>query len=354
MQKMQKTDGTERTVYFDYLRIFAVFAVIIIHLSAQNFYSTDVNGFAWQTFNFFNSAARWSVPVFVMISGALFLGREIPVRKLYSKYVLRMAVSFLTWSVVYLVCSGEYTDKVNLVIELIHGHYHMWFIPMIIGLYICVPVLNVIVANERVMKYYLALAFIFAFFVPWTTTLVYDFADKLMITGMAALRLDIDYMYMNIVLGYAGYFILGYCLSRTDLNRRQRVVIYLLGLFGFALTIGLNLIASIRAQKPWENYYGYFNVNVLLESIAVFVWFRYQKFSGIKWNLFVQRLSKYSFGAYLVHLLIIEQLNVRFGLNTLSFHPALAVICLGILVFFISFLISAILNQIPVVKKFMV
>lgn len=62
-------EGSERTVYFDYLRPVAVLAVIIIHLSAKNFESIDVNSSAWQTFNIFNSIARWSVPVFVMISG---------------------------------------------------------------------------------------------------------------------------------------------------------------------------------------------------------------------------------------------------------------------------------------------
>lgn len=351
---MEKAERTERTVYFDYLRVFAMFAVIIIHLSAQNFESTDVNGFAWQTFNFFNSMARWSVPVFVMISGALFLGKEIPVKKLYSKYVLRMVISFLAWSVVYLPFSGEYADKASLVIELMHGHYHMWFIPMIAGLYISVPVINKIVENEKVMRYYLKLAFVFAFLVPWVTTLAYDFAHQLIITGVAAIRLDIDYMYMNIVLGYVSYFILGYCLDKAVFSKQQRTVIYLIGIIGFVLTIGLNLIASLKAQKPWGNYYGYFNVNVLFECIAVFVWFKYRKYSRIKWNSFVQKLSKYSFGAYLVHLLIIEQFNIRFGLNTLSFHSVLAMICLGSLVFIISFFISAILNQIPIVKKYMV
>lgn len=347
-------EKAERTIYFDYLRVFAVFAVIIIHLSAQNFESTDVNGFAWQTFNFFNSMARWSVPVFVMISGALFVGREIPVKTLYTKYVLRMVISFLAWSVVYAVFSGGYAHKIDLIIELLHGHYHMWYIPMIIGLYISVPVINKIAENETVMKYYLALAFVFAFLVPWITTLAYDFAHQLIVTGVAALRLDIDYMYMNIVLGYAGYFILGYYLNKAVLGKRQRIVIYLTGIIGFVLTIGLDSAASLKVQKPWGNYYGYFNVNVLLECIGVFVWFKYRKYTWTGWNLFVQKLSKYSFGAYLVHLLVLEQLNDRFGLNSLSFHPVIAMICLGGFVFAVSFFISALLNQIPIVKKYMV
>lgn len=347
-------ERSERTVYFDYLRPVAVLAVIIIHLSAQNFESTDVNSFVWQTFNFFNSIARWSVPVFVMISGTLFLGKKIPVKKLYSKYALRLVISFVTWSAVYLAFSGEYIDKTSLMAELIRGHYHMWFIPMIIGLYICVPIINTIVADEKVLKYYFKLAFIFAFFVPWFTSLAYDFANKVIITGVAAFRLNIDYMYMHIVLGYVSYFVLGFYLNKTDFSKRQRSIIYLLGLIGFGATIGLEAFAAHKLQKPSGNYYGNLTVNVLFESIAIFVWFKYRTYSWIKLNCFVRKLSKYSFGAYLVHLLIIEQLDVRFGLNTLSFHALPSMICLSGFVFIVSFLISGILNQIPVVKKFMV
>lgn len=70
------TQAANRTVYFDYLRVFAIFAVIILHISASNWHTTDVNGFEWQVFNFFDSITRWCVPIFIMISGSLFLNRN--------------------------------------------------------------------------------------------------------------------------------------------------------------------------------------------------------------------------------------------------------------------------------------
>lgn len=196
---------SDRTVYFDYLRIFAAFMVVILHVSAQNF-GTDVNGFAWQTFNFFDSIARWSVPVFVMISGALFLEKEIPIRKLYLKYIFKLAVSFIVWSVVYVLFFYEYTNGLNLVKALISGHFHMWFILMLIGLYICVPIIKMLADNEKIMKYYMLLAFVFAFFIPWVETLAYDFANM----WMDALRCDVSFMHMDMVTGFVSYFVLGY------------------------------------------------------------------------------------------------------------------------------------------------
>lgn len=92
----------------------------------------------------------------------------------------------------------------------------------------------------------------------------------------------------------------------------------------------------------------------MFESIAVFTWFKYKKYHFPKLHPIALKLSRYSFGAYLVHALTIEQLNDKFGLNTLSFNSALAVIGIGIIVFVCSFVISGILNHIPVVRKYMV
>ena len=66
-----------RVFYYDYLRIVAIFAVVIIHVSSQNWYVTDVNTIAWSAFNFYDSIARWGVPIFLMISGALILKKDI-------------------------------------------------------------------------------------------------------------------------------------------------------------------------------------------------------------------------------------------------------------------------------------
>ena len=49
----------ERKQYCDYLRVFATFAVVVLHVSATNWYITDVNGMEWQAFNFYDSIVRW-------------------------------------------------------------------------------------------------------------------------------------------------------------------------------------------------------------------------------------------------------------------------------------------------------
>ena len=135
----------ERKTYCDYLRLIATFAAVVLHVAASNWYSTDVNGLEWQSFNFYDSVVRWGVPIFVMISGSLFLSREISIRKIYSKYILRMVIAFLTWSIFYALMTPEYFENGMLygikthIDAMVSGHYHMWFVLMIIGIYMCIP-----------------------------------------------------------------------------------------------------------------------------------------------------------------------------------------------------------------------
>ncbi len=68
---------------------------MILHISAQNWCEIDIASFKWQVFNFFDSIVRWAVPIFVMISGALFLGRNSNIEKLYKKNILRIITFFL-------------------------------------------------------------------------------------------------------------------------------------------------------------------------------------------------------------------------------------------------------------------
>ena len=342
----------DRTTYFDYLRILATFAVIVLHVSASNWSFVDVNSAAWKTFNFYNGISRWCVPVFVMISGALFLNRDVPLKKICSKYIFRLAVSFVVWSAVYSLFLRD--TAANRILSAVQGYYHMWFIPMIIGVYLLIPLIRPVVRSGNRTRYYLLLSFVFAFAAPEVVTLTEDFGGPLVRKAVGAVNVDFAYMNMHMVMGYVSYFVLGYYLDRITLGRKQRIAVYALGLLGFVSTVGLNLTAALRTQTLSQRYYGNFTVNVLLEAAAVFTWFKYGRYDHERMNRLVQRLSGYSFGAYLVHVLIIEQMSVRLGFQTLSFSPVFSIPCIGLIVFVLSFGISALLNRIPVVKKYMV
>lgn len=133
-----------RLPFLDGLRVLGVFAVIVVHVASTGWASIPVDGFRWQTLNAFAGAARFATPLLVMISGYLFLdpGRPVTPRSILSQRIPRIAVAFAFWSLVYAVmrvatepATPEEVGDV-LLTHFLTGHYHLWFLGVIAGLYL--------------------------------------------------------------------------------------------------------------------------------------------------------------------------------------------------------------------------
>ena len=340
-----------RIVYFDVLRIIAVFFVIVLHVSEKNWLNTDIYSHEWQMMNLFDSVSRWCVPVLVMISGALFLSRDIPTGQLYGKYILRLLIAFVFWSAVYSLMFGiaEKKDFSTLIISFLKGHYHLWFIYMIIGLYMITPFLKKIIEDQKLIRYFVVLAVLFAILIPQTVSLITS------LTGYGQWMEDlISQMHLQFVLGFTVYYVIGYHLSRISLSKKATIVICALGLLGFVSTFVCSSVVSRSLKVPVGWFYGYHTANVFLESTAVFVLVKNligkRKYSeNAKKTIY--KLSKISFGAYLIHALIIVLLDRFISLNSLTFTPFLSIPGISIIVFVVSFGMSAVLNRIPGINK---
>ena len=343
---MATETADSRYYYFDFLRVFGAFAVIVLHVAASKWYTTDIHTFEWEAMNFYDSIVRWAVPVFVMISGALFLSRDIPVRKIYGKYIFRIFTAFVFWAFFY-VCL-DYVDMSIMGINFIHGRFlHMWFLFMIAGLYMIVPFVKKIAESEFLTKYFLVIAFFFAFLFPQTVNIISIFSER---DGEFARSLANNF-HLQFVGGFTAYFLLGYFLNNALISRRAEHLIYIAGIAGFAATVLMSLHASLFIGKPSGIFYNEHTVNVMFESISVFVFFK-AKFN--RPSRIIRALSQYSFGAYLVHVAVIGIITNKLGLDTLTFNPLLSIPVISVIVFVISFGISAVLNHIPVIKKYIV
>jgi len=329
-----------RILYYDRLRIAATLAVIILHLATQSWASAEVTSSQWRALNLWDSAVRWSVPVFVMISGALFLdpARKITTEKLYKNNIWHIVTAFLFWSVIYalynLVSRSGWTFHTFLM-AFLTGYYHMWFLFMIVGLYILVPVLRRIASDRKTMNYFLILTLIFAFVIPTIRSQIVPFSAELSSSdGIRALFSDYDSMRFHMPLGFTGYFLAGYYLQKRNLTKEERIGIYVLGVVGFIITCFATRVISTNLGKANSSYYEYISLNVLMESVAVFVLFKQtgQKISE-KNRKKIEEISSCTFGIYLVHVLIMEILQRYLKLSAETIHPAIAVPVLAVLIF---------------------
>ena len=275
-----KESSSSRIVYLDVLRVLATFAVITIHVSANKWGSADVASFEWQVFSMYDSLVRWAVPMFVMISGVLFLDpdRTVPTRKIFTKYIPRIICAFAFWSVAYALfevfAMQSIHTKSELFAQLVKGEYHLWFLYMIVGLYIVVPILRKVTADSVATRYFLAVALVFSFAIPTVTALAntllpllgWDWATK----AAKSVAQAYDYMKFHLTLQFVSYFVLGYFLSRSNLSKRKRIALYALGAAGLMFTV---LFSSFIALQKGEAY-GFHNsmyITTMFAAVAIFV-----------------------------------------------------------------------------------
>lgn len=344
-----------RVIYLDLLKIFAVFSVVFLHVAVARFGWAPVTSFEWAVFNFYDSLVRFCVPVLIMASGATFLNpnKEIPIKTLYSKYILRMVTAFIFWSVAYAlfmeIMFGGSKFSLAIVLEnLIPGQIHLWFLYMIIGLYMIVPMLKKIVGDERLTRYFLILWFIFEVVINTLVTIFDASSDVKAVLGHANIKF---------MLGYSGYFVLGYYIKEKVLSKKIISVIYIMGILGVAFTMVATYYLSIAMYRPNAVWYEYLTPNVFFASLAVFVFFK-QRFSvktfspkAVKRIAFFANLN---FGVYLVHTLFDSIIINVFGITPLSFNPIFSIPAITIAIFALSFLASWGLSKIPFLNKYIV
>ena len=334
---------SQRVVYLDILRIIATFAVIFLHVSCREYYSAFIS-YDWYLAVFNGSLVRWAVPIFVMISGALFLNpaKDIPFKDLLTQKVFRLLKIYLFWWIFYSVvmssCSLLFGDTIGLPFsyDFLMPRFHLWFLPMLMGIYLLIPFLRIIAADDKLLRWALL---IWIIYLAGSTFLIVNIPQ---ITPLFA---------MNIVVGHTGYFLLGYYLSKVSIPSKQRKVIYLLGIFGFILTIAGNVILSIHDGKSNDQFLDTLSVFVVFMAAALFVFIKEisPKIEN-KTARFVEYVRFDLFGIYLTHALWLTVLN-RAVLRNLC-NQAITIPLIAIAVFVLSLYTTKLIRKIPFLKKF--
>ena len=328
-------NGSGRVLYLDYLRVIATIAVIFIHVFSKG-YVIGLGSYNWYLNVIGDSLVRWAVPAFFMISGALFLNpeKDVTLKDILRKYIPRIAVAYVFWWVFYsaFFITGDWFRSGEFVSKWLKPHVHLWFLPMLIGVYLLIPLLRKIAADEKILRYSLIL---------WTICIFGSFVFEDVFTQIT------DLFKLAPLIGYAGFFLLGRYLSITSFDRRQRVVIYIVGIIGALIGVGGNLIVSLQKGVVDYMFLNYLSPHVLLMAMAVFV---FVKEHADKWSKrFTEYVRNDLFGIYLVHFIwlsIINQEVVRDMCNQIVTLPVITV-----LIFVLSLYTTKLIRLIPVLRN---
>jgi surface polysaccharide O-acyltransferase-like enzyme len=325
------------------LRIFATICVIFIHTSGGALIKFgNIGASTWWSANIISGIGRFTVPVFVMISGALLLGKEIDLVPFLKKRFLRVWVPFSVWAMIYVAYHNIFENNPislkNSISQYFtggNGQYgHLWFIYMLLGLYLFTPIINyfVVKASETEVLYLLIICFI-------STTLF------LFIKQFFKINIILDISNFG---SYLGYYVAGFYFKNKSfyINKYWFLVFFIIG---FLITIYGTFWLSAPHAKYNGYFYQYFSPNSVVMSIAIFLFFK-EAFNNEYLPIISQNLDKASFGIYLGHLLVINILSRKFGLNWAWQQPFGGIIMHGLLTTLITFCFVRLISKLPLGK----
>lgn len=342
-----------RTVYFDLLRIIACFSVVVLHNASQFWYDLPVSDTNWLIANSYNALVRFGVPVFVMISGAIFLfpGKEISTKRLYTHNILRMVIIYILWNAVYGLFDCRNYDwsmlsSRDVITEMVYGRYHLWFLAMIVGLYMLVPILRkwLSAAEKKDVQYFLVLFVLLqigkeTFFALQSNLLTY------FLGGLISVEM---------VCSYVGYFVLGYYVVHYGIASRWHKWIYLGGIIGAALNVLLGNVLALHRGEPTAAVYDSFSIFTLLMALAIFLLVKdgmgRKQWSGAAQKI-IGEISRNTMGIYLMHILVLEW-GRDYHIHSMMISPVAGIPLLSLGCFLLCLLVSAILRRIPLVGRY--
>jgi surface polysaccharide O-acyltransferase-like enzyme len=348
--RLSESEGMTRYFYLDYLRIYATIAVVTIHVSAmkvsEDTFKTDL--FGWFSANFYETLSRASVPIFIMISGALLLNdnRPLTTTQFLKKRLSKIVIPLVAWSFIYYVAMVYNGSTVFSIKKFIYNFStdnlagHLWFMYTILGLYLITPLLKILVHNatKRDVEYFLGL-WIFASIIL-----------KLMVY-LVGFSFSIELFFVT---KFVGYFVLGYYLFKYQLTKRNIVFSLISLVIGLLGTFFLTYYGTTNNDGKLDQYwYEYHSITVFMISVGIFTLFKDILFKAKQdINSKLNWFSQASFGIYLVHLLVLNTLlSAIIGKVWDHIHPIIGIPINVAIVIIMSAIITFIIQKIPVLKN---
>lgn len=360
---MANSKSKKRIIYLDYLRVIAIFGVLLNHISAN---WTGVGSLNGSIAIVYNSLGRVGVPIFLMLTGILLLNNKLPIKDFIKRRYPRVIIPFLFWIGLFILYkffvldpSLLKGDPIGFAIECFFSY--RWYVWMILGVYLIIPIIASFIKGTKLegVKYFLIIWFI-------TTTLF---------TLSKIFGFSLHYLDLVIFSGPIGYLMLGYYLHNKEINMSPKKIV-IISLFVFIIfTLIKSYIVSHDLTLSYSLRYYIFTVKSHLENdtisiIQVAASFLIVKYlpmvkSGIceKITKFCNKgkmlslnisISQASYGIYLCHyfitltiIMIMKMYNITFS----SIPSIIAVPIATVCVLLLAYGIIIILNKVPVINK---
>ena len=350
----------QRIAFLDFARAAAILMVVVCHVvemiypfSLEGMQSVSLRSrvFAVSVL----TVGRLGVPLFLMISGYLLLGKrydEEGCKRFWKRNWLHLFLLTIVWILLYqgfyalrggnpYIPEPEPADQVirQLFMAQRVSMAHMWYLPMILGVYLLIPyVSNALNSLNRRQLLFPVLIFSVAFFVPPVVNVFLGANGE-------------DLLSVLFYVGFSGgaygmYLIMGDLVREGAFRKIPSALLALLMVTFLALGVWLQMY-SIRHEYYYSIWYDCLFCYV--PSVCLFELFT--RMRRIPMRRLAERVAYDSFAIFLLHNMVIMILMPQF--ERLAYMRSIKMAILWLAAIVISMLAAFVINQIPVVGKWL-
>ena len=346
---MKHNNVQQRETWVDWMRVAACLMVMVVH-TTEPFYLGGEGSLiltesdAWWV-SLFDCTVRACVPLFVVASSYLQFPLHYPTGKFLRRRAVRILIPFALWSLVYALVWGEPVQNLrDLLLNFNYAAGHLWFVYMLVGLYLIMPLLSPWAerVGKRELQFYLLLCFLttlIPFVRSWmepSPPVLYGPSGipnpaRYPLWGECSWNAYGLFYYLS---GFLGYLLLGLYLRRfvPRLSWHRTLLVALpLWLLGFAVCFGGFLVfvykdsggvfpieGPVGLAALWETTWINDTAGVFLMTVGWILLFRKMTASGRFYRRILLPVSRASYGMYLTHMLVLASVSsyLRTALGT--------------------------------------
>lgn len=327
---------TKREVWIDWLRVVACFLVMLTHSNEPFYLGGEGTLVLTRTDAFWvavlDTLPRACVALFVVASSYLLLPMHYATGEFVRKRMGRILVPFIVWTLAYALTSEAPVENLqSLALNFNYAAGHLWFVYMLVGLYLLVPMLSPWAerVGKRELQVYLGV-WAFTTLIPYIRLLVGGTMPvvfgptgipniaKYPLWGEASWNTYGTFYYLS---GFVGYMLLGLYLRRFvgELSWRTTLAVAVPSFAaGFAVCslgfvhgvmqtsggvfpVGGDVSSAALWESPWMND----TAGVALMVVAWLLVLRKIKSTGLFYRRVLLPVSKASYGMYLCHMFVL-------------------------------------------------
>ena len=359
-----------RILYLSRLKALACIGVIILHVfSSSGKFAVSQNQMTLLLS--VKNCMSWAVPCFVMASGALLLDRKrtLTPKKLFGKYIFRMVITLVVFSLLFSVFDtfttakrsvGETVKDTLSDIFLGTGWPHMWYLYLMIAVYLMLPIYKIISTNAEPKDLNLLAVYGIGLSVlPFIETItgkklpfyicvftiypLYLFLGHVLHTGAIRLPKNASGLMFLISLGIVAMLTVYSCNAVSESPETAGKINALLTVYSFPVYIA----AAVGA-------YGYFRKTKnkpIAAAVGAYGYFRKTKNKPVPvLDSIAAELDSCSFGIYLIHMAVLKFIYAVLKFNPFNNGGTIAVIGVCIVTLAVSYVITKLLKFVPYVK----